>query len=589
MPAAARCALWWFASLRLLLGLAGLPALPISLPRPTTLPLVSQTMHRAEDLVSHAQTNRGGLWIAPASRTVTGSPSPAAASNATRVAHRLDPRRALAFGWIAVWLAGVVATLIVHVRDARRLARVWRNAVPVRSIQVHDWLAQWIGTDRALRVRVRASTEVGAPLIIGGSRARIIVPSGRLDHDAEELRMALAHEVSHVRRGDLGWGLVPALAQCVFWFHPFAHWCVREYAQTREEACDAEALRLSAVAPHRYGELLVGFGVDSSRPIYAAASCGSTHVHQLTRRLHMLAFASRSSRAQRTIALGATLAIGLLSIVPVRLVAASAVDGSAAPRVTNEQDDRRDQSKDTRTTRTARSTRSTRSTRSSTSSPSSRSTGYGHSYSTGDRDEDAFSYGFSHGDGQTMSGSWDSRDQQWLEKLERRAQGAYAWFRVGHKTYLVVGDEDVDRIKEIMRPEVELGEQQGRLGEQQGRLGDRQGALGDKQSDLGDRMSQLSSKMVDIESRLADERDGEDRSSLERQRGEIQDQMSELSTRMSELGRQQSALGREQSALGEKQSALGRRQQAASREAREKMRELGRQMIDDGRGVLVDD
>ena len=63
------------------------------------------------------------------------------------------------------------------------------------------------------------------------------------DATLDELAGVLAHEVGHVRRGDLGWGLVPALAHCVFWFHPFAHWCVNEYAQCREEACDAEALR----------------------------------------------------------------------------------------------------------------------------------------------------------------------------------------------------------------------------------------------------------------------------------------------------------------------------------------------------------
>jgi bla regulator protein BlaR1 len=152
------------------------------------------------------------------------------------------------------------------------------------------------------------------------------VPSGGLDRDLARLRMALAHEVSHVRRGDLVWGLIPALAQCLFWFHPFAHWCVNEYAQTREEACDADALRLSEATPRRYGELLVRFGVDTSRSIHAAASCGSSHVRQLTRRLRMLSNIEPSSRAQRAWAVLATLVIGVLSIVPVRLVQAGAVN-----------------------------------------------------------------------------------------------------------------------------------------------------------------------------------------------------------------------------------------------------------------------
>src|SRR5262249_54428795 len=162
---------------------------------------------------------------------------------------------------------------------------------------------------RAGRIELRASAEPGSPLVMNAATPRILIPSACLALDDGALRMALAHEVSHVRRRDLWWGWVPALAECVFWFHPLAHWCVHEYAQAREEACDAEALRLSDSSADRYGALLLDFGVDGARRVHAATSCGSSHVRQLKRRLHMLSHAVVRSRLQRSLAVGALVTV----------------------------------------------------------------------------------------------------------------------------------------------------------------------------------------------------------------------------------------------------------------------------------------
>ena len=73
--------------------------------------------------------------------------------------------------------------------------------------------------------------------------------------------MALAHELAHLRRGDLWLGWVPALAEALLFFHPLVRRAAREYALAREEACDAEALRLTGAEPGDYGQLLLAFGV----------------------------------------------------------------------------------------------------------------------------------------------------------------------------------------------------------------------------------------------------------------------------------------------------------------------------------------
>lgn len=133
------------------------------------------------------------------------------------------------------------------------------------------------------------------------------------------MRLALAHEFAHVRRHDLLFGWVPAIAQVVLWFSPLTWWAVREYGQAREEACDADALELASAAPREYGELLLHFGVAQPMPSSAVALCGSRTAQALERRLMRLGSALETSRGVRV---AGALAVALVAavILPVRVV-----------------------------------------------------------------------------------------------------------------------------------------------------------------------------------------------------------------------------------------------------------------------------
>ena len=560
LPAAARCALWWLASARLLLGLVALPAIAVPAPAPVA------ALARAAWPPASASPVR-------ARATELDAPAPGVPRLADAAAAPPHAARPVPWGAVALacWLVGALATVLVHLRDLRRLSRTWRDAAAVRSPQVHAWLAGWLGVTRAAQVDVRAHAAVDAPLILAGARPRILLPAACLGLDAARLRMALAHEAAHVRRRDLAWGLVPAAAHAAFWFHPLARWCVAEYVQSREEACDADALALSRGEPDRYGALLVEFGVHRSRAPYAAASCGSHHVRQLTRRIHMLAFASRPTRGRRVAAASLTCAVALLAAAS-GFVRAAVVDDppAVAPVAPVAPAAAVPPTPATAPTPLAARVPHTR----------SRGTSSGFSYTTGD-DGDA-SFGFTDGKGNTtMNGNWSDHDD-WLERLQHGHE-AFAWFRVDGETYVAAEAATLDRVRELMRPSIELGEQQGRLGDRQAELGERQSALGDQQHELGERMSDLSSRLQDVELRLADERGSRNRAQAERERDEIQAKMREASRLMSELGRRQGELGERQGALGEKQGELGRQQEQASRAQRREARRLFDELLRDGR------
>src|SRR4029453_102188 len=116
----------------------------------------------------------------------------------------------------------------------------------------------------------------------------------------------------------LGW--VPALAETVLFFHPLVRKASREYALAREEACDAEALRLTGAEPGDYGQLLLAFGVTRAHGT-AAALGASAHVHALHRRLTMLEHVDVSSPRGRTWLRVALCAVGLVALVPFQVVA----------------------------------------------------------------------------------------------------------------------------------------------------------------------------------------------------------------------------------------------------------------------------
>jgi len=150
--------------------------------------------------------------------------------------------------------------------------------------------------------------------------------------------MAICHELAHVRRSDLVFGWVPAIAERLFFFHPLVRFAAREYVAEREAACDALVLHLMDIAPRAYGEMLVHLGVGGFHPALTANGSSPT-MSSLRRRLAMLDRVSSTRTRLRTIALLA--ALSAVVLVPFQMVARTAHEpdlrvqaspGSASPQ-----------------------------------------------------------------------------------------------------------------------------------------------------------------------------------------------------------------------------------------------------------------
>jgi beta-lactamase regulating signal transducer with metallopeptidase domain len=228
-----------------------------------------------------------------------------------------------------IWIAGVIIAAGLAARDWRRASRLVAASWPATPeiLGIVQPLSSRLSLGRVPEVRL--SPDVDTPLVVGVGRPGVLLPAtgfGRLS--PRQRQMSICHELVHIRRADLRLGCVPALAELLFFFHPFTRLAAREYALAREAACDAAVLEALDAAPQEYGRLLVDLGVAEPRARLAAAGA-SWSSSTLKRRLVMLNNLSSVSSASRVLA-AVAVAVAAVSVVPVKLVARQAAPSPAA-------------------------------------------------------------------------------------------------------------------------------------------------------------------------------------------------------------------------------------------------------------------
>jgi len=273
---AMRCLLWWLVGAQLMLGLA--------LGRPLELPLLTPSTDTTALSGELPQEHGIAIHTAVTGNPLIATPVPIAAAARTydTPAKPWPWRETLA----SLWLLAMALQLVAALREWRETRAVIRSAEPVRDPLLR---AQCAEQARTLGLRrcpeLLRSDVIVSPQVTGLWRPVVLLPTEHTLNPAE-CAMALAHELAHLRRGDLWLGWIPALAQRAFFFHPLARWAMREYAFHREAACDAQVLDRSSAEPQDYGRLLLRLGV--AFPVPSGLAGASPTFQNLKRRLTLL-------------------------------------------------------------------------------------------------------------------------------------------------------------------------------------------------------------------------------------------------------------------------------------------------------------
>lgn len=160
---------------------------------------------------------------------------------------------------IVVWLLGSLGSFLIAwarwLSCRREIHRAEKVCHPAAE-QLIEQLRSRLGIRRPVGLIISKS-RIG-PAVLGIVRPTILIPAriieGKTPRDLEPI---LAHELLHVRRGDLWVGWLLVLVQSVWWFHPLVWWAGRLLKREAERCCDEEVVAELGCKPARYARALL--------------------------------------------------------------------------------------------------------------------------------------------------------------------------------------------------------------------------------------------------------------------------------------------------------------------------------------------
>ncbi|RPD88081.1 M56 family metallopeptidase [Luteimonas sp. 100069] len=573
LSANARCWLWWLVALQLVVGLVW--SNPLALP---LLPAFEQL----------------AMPVPPVEPMQAGAAGLAAFASGDPV--QFAPEASTPWSWpllvASIWLLGLVAMIarsLTGLRASRRLIRAAEPCGDRALLQALALAADAHGLRDAPDVRV--SVAITSPQLIGPWRPVLLLPRGYGEAlRPDELDMTLTHELVHLQRRDLWLGLLPALAQHLFWFHPLAHLAAREYGLAREGACDAAVLAGHEHGAREYAQLLLRLGI-APRPDAGLASASPDYTF-LKRRLTMLKTTRPLSSA---IALSTTLLVAAVGVLPYRITNAATPPpppppAAAAPAPPAPPMPRAPALPPLPATPPAPSAPAPIDLPPTPALPAeptappappagvvNSSRGHVHTIRTrhdGDGEgalRGTFTLGKPGAESYVLidpehSVAVGSTDELAEARAAQRGNESLLWLRRGDARYVVRDADTIGRFREAFADVARLGERQGALGAEQGALGAEQGELGARQGEIGGRVADLALQAV---------RNGDDASR--------RTALAALEAESRALGAKLGTMSGQQVALAEQQSALARQQADAQARANRQARSLLDEAVSSGR------
>jgi beta-lactamase regulating signal transducer with metallopeptidase domain len=482
--------------------------------------------------------------------------------------------------WLAAsWLLLLLAQCPALVLQYRRTRRLYGRAGPLEDAGLQ---AQCARQSRALGLRrvpdLLASPDIASPQVNGAWRPVILWPAGHALAPAEAT-LALAHELAHLRRGDLRLGWIPALAQRLFFFHPLVRWAVHEYALHREAACDAQALSQQRATPQDYGRLLLRLGV--AHPLRAGLAGASPTFHNLRRRLTMLQ--QNPGALPRASGWLLVALIALAGVLPYRVVAASNPAHAATVQ-------------DSAQANTAALPAPPAppppppvppppapalpppppvppAPPAPPKPPASGFNAHAHHVDI-DLDSDA-RQGFALIDDDSVIIQGTHADEAAVKRLQRKNE-PMLWYRRDGKAYLIRDKSLIERARQIYAPMTELATEQGRLAGRQGEIAGRQAGLAARDASF----AQAQGALAQQQAQLAAETVGREAAAMARAQAAIARQQARIAQMQATAQTSPDAeeLARAQARLAQEQARLA--SQASVRQVDEKAREAAQRGLE---------
>ena len=170
-----------------------------------------------------------------------------------------EPRVRWTLVILLIWAVGAViifTTTLGRFLSYRR--KIWKSAIAHNEMwdEHLDAMRRRLGVRR--RVRLVVTQEPMGPAVFGLLRPTIVLPQEIIgSRGPSELEPILAHELIHVRRGDLWIGLLQLIAGSAWWFYPPVWIAIRRVSRSSEACCDLAVVDALPHARRAYADLLL--------------------------------------------------------------------------------------------------------------------------------------------------------------------------------------------------------------------------------------------------------------------------------------------------------------------------------------------
>jgi TonB family protein len=186
--------------------------------------------------------------------------------------------------------------LVGFVLQFRRLAR---QVAKLRHII--DTAVEW----KSVRhIQLLVSAAVGTPFSTSALGRRQVVLPEQLLESPRNLRLAVKHELQHLRNGDLHWVILLEAVKTLCFWNPAIHLWHNEFDCLQEFACDEVLVNARRVSPKAYGTCLlevasanVGTALVASSNMVPRFSLLTNQHSQLKRRIVMLGINTNNKHA----------------------------------------------------------------------------------------------------------------------------------------------------------------------------------------------------------------------------------------------------------------------------------------------------
>ena len=228
--------------------------------------------------------------------------------------------RGLLFG---LWLAGIGALLLLALVRLRRFSR-WLVEDGKEASKDFRRLVREISREVGLESppEMVVIEKAISPLVCGWLRPRLVFPADLINAlTKRQLRIAVMHEVIHLKRRDLIMNTIQNLLQLVYWFHPLVWLAGRETRNYREMVVDETVVSGRRGVSHKeYGDTMLMLSGHGAPPVSGTIGIAEPSTFMFRRFIRLMESGARERKDGMSLLNWAVVALFALVFIPMGMI-----------------------------------------------------------------------------------------------------------------------------------------------------------------------------------------------------------------------------------------------------------------------------